>query len=98
MEIFLQKLVKRLDTIDKEWRKTTVLLADNASYHKSSATMRVLEDHQVPVCFTGPHSYSAGKYLNSNIHLSYFIAPVELLFAALKNGNLNPRNVPTSKK
>ena len=62
MEIFLQKLVKRLDTIDKEWRKTTVLLADNASYHRSSATMKVLEDHQVPVCFTGPHSYSACKY------------------------------------
>ena len=98
MEIFIQKLVKRLDSIEKEWRKSTVLLFDNAAYHRSSSTMKVLEDHQVPVCFTGPNSYAACKFPILNFDPLLPIAPVELLFAALKNGNINPRNVPTSKK
>lgn len=98
MEIFIQKLVKRLDSIEKQWRKSMVLLFDNAAYHRSSATMKVLEDHQIPVCFTGPNSYAACKYPSLDYNLLLCIAPVELLFAALKNGNINPRNVPTSKK
>ena len=98
MEIFLQKLIKKLDTADKDWRRSMVLMADNATYHRSSATLKVLEDHQVPVCFTGPNSYASCKYLSIDYNLLLCIAPVELLFAALKNGNINPRNVPTSKK
>ena len=39
-----------------------VLLFDGASYHTSTSTLKVLKDHQVPVCFTGPHSYAACKY------------------------------------
>ena len=69
MEIFIQKLVKRLDSIEKEWRRSSVLLLDNASYHVSSSTLKVLEDHQVPVCFTGPHSYSAGRSTLSRFNL-----------------------------
>ena len=98
MEIFIQKLVKRLDSLNKEWRRSMVWILDNAKYHCSSSTLKVLEDHQVPVCFTGPNSYSAGKWFCSSFHLLLLLAPVELLFAAFKNGNINPRNVPTSKK
>ena len=39
---------------------------------------------QLPVIFTGPYSYAA--------------APVELVFAALKLGDLNPQRLPTGKK
>ena len=98
MEIFLQKLIKKLDTANKDWRSSMVLMADNATYHRSSATLKVLEDHQVPVCFTGPNSYASCKFPTFNCNPLLFIAPVELLFAALKNGNINPRNLPTSKK
>ena len=38
----------------------------------------------LPVMFSGPYSYSA--------------APVELVFAALKLGNLNPDRQPTGKR
>ena len=38
----------------------------------------------VPVLFSGPYSYSS--------------APVEMVFAALKLGDLNPERLPTGKK
>ena len=38
----------------------------------------------MPIIFTGPYSYSA--------------APAELVFAALKLGDLNPNRLPTGKK
>jgi len=57
---------------------------DNAPYHKSAAALKVLEDLSVPVIFTGPHSYDA--------------VPVELLYAAFKSRDINPRHVPTGKK
>ena len=38
----------------------------------------------LPIIYSGPYSYSS--------------APVELLFAALKLGELNPEHLPTGKK
>ena len=84
IEIFLQHLVKKLDVEQPGWRDQMVIVLDNASYHTSSATQNVLREHQIPVCFTGPHSYLA--------------APIELLFAALKANDINPRHIPTSKQ
>ena len=39
---------------------------------------------EIPVIFSGPYSYSS--------------APIELLFAALKRGELNPAKLSTGKR
>ena len=61
-----------------------MILLDNASYHCSKPTLNTLERLQVPVIFTGPHSYAA--------------APVELFFAAFKSCDINPRHMATGKQ
>ena len=43
-----------------------------------------LKSNQVPVIYSGPHSYSG--------------TPVELLFAHFKAADINPRKVKTGKK
>ena len=39
---------------------------------------------ELPICYSAPYCYST--------------APIELLFAALKFGELNPERLPTGKK
>ena len=80
MEIFLLQLVLKLDQEDAEWRKNTVLLLDNAPYHTSESSIDLMEGLNIPLLFTGPHSYDA--------------APIELLFAAFKSADINPRHIP----
>ena len=84
LELFFQNLVKKLSDERRYWRKDTVVLLDNAAYHKSGAAMKMFEKLQIPLIFTGPHSYDA--------------APIELLFAAFKSEDINPRCVATGKK
>ena len=84
MGIFFGALVKKLEQEDKNWRRRTVLVIDNAPYHTCRSTMKILEDLNVPVLFTGPHSYSA--------------CPAELFFASFKSKDINPRHVPTGKR
>ena len=72
-----------LDAESSQWYRNTVIMLDNAPYHTSNATLKAFEELGVPVLFTGPHSYSA--------------SPVELLFAAFKARDINPRLVPTGK-
>lgn len=83
MEIFFHSLVRRLDQENKDWRKDTVLLMDNAPYHTSTASLQLFDKLKLPVLFTGPHSYSA--------------APCELFFASFKSRDINPRRVKTGK-
>ena len=59
-------------------------MLDNAKYHVSSSTINLLKMLDVPVMFTGPHSYAA--------------SPIELMFAAFKAADINPRKVPTGKR
>ena len=80
MEIFLRQLVLKLDQEDAEWRENTVLLLDNAPYHTSESSIDLMEGLNIPLLFTGPHSYDA--------------APIELLFAAFKSADINPRHIP----
>ena len=98
MEIFFNELVKRLDADRPGWRKTHVILLDNAPCkyilfgiltffkidHKSADTLKLFQQLNITIIFTGPHSYDA--------------APCELLFAAFKSVDVNPRHVPTGKK
>ena len=61
MKLFLTHFVKFLDDKQRDWRKSMVLMHDNAPYFRSQDTMGLLEELQVPLLFTGPHSYDAGK-------------------------------------
>ena len=84
IEIFFQHLVKKLDAEDPLWRDSTVVLLDNATYHTNSATLEMLKKLAVPCIFSGPHSFAA--------------AGIELLFAAFKADDINPRRVATGKQ
>ena len=83
MRLFFAGLIRKLDEESAQWYRNTVIMIDNAPYHTSSASMKVFAELGVPVLFTGPHSYSA--------------CPAELVFAAFKARDINPRKVPTSK-
>ena len=84
IELFFQKLVNKLDRERPGWRSNTVILLDNASYHTSSKALAMFKKHEIPLIFTGPHSYDA--------------AQIELLFSAFKSVDVNPRKVATGKK
>ena len=84
MEIVLMNLVKKLDQERKNWREDTVIFWDNAKYHASSSTLRVMKELKIPCFFTGPYSYDA--------------SPCELWFAHFKRADINPRHVKTGKR
>ena len=83
MELFFAALVKKLDNHKPNWRTTHTIMLDNAAYHTSSQAIDFLRKLDVPVIFTGPHSYTA--------------APIELLFSSLKAVDINPRKLKTGK-
>ena len=76
--MYLEHLVKYLDKKDKNWRNDTILMHDGAGYASGTATESTLRNLQIPFMLLAPHSYN--------------VAPVELLFGAIKNANLNPDN------
>ena len=81
---FLVRLAAILDFEDPDWRKTTVIVLDNASYHKSDETRRAMAALDVPVLLAGPYGYDA--------------SPCEKLFAHLKVGDVNPGDIPSGKR
>ena len=83
MQMFFINLLKQLDSKDSHWRKTTVILLDGAPYHQSAAMMIFFAQNEVPIMFTGPHSYDA--------------SPIELFFAAFKSKDVNPSQLRTGK-
>ena len=84
IEIYLHALVKKLDTERPSWREDTVIMWDNAPYHTSASTLKVLKDLRIPVIYTGPYSYDA--------------SPCELWFAHFKKKDVNPQRVKTGKR
>ena len=84
MEMFFRYLDKKLEKERPGWRKSTVVILDNAPYHNSKATLKTFEDLNLPIMFTGPHSYDA--------------SPCELFFAQFKSVDINPRHLPMGKK
>ena len=84
MALFFRRLTLKLDKERPQWRKDTVILLDNAAYHKAPAIQKVFEAQKIPIVFSGAHSYDA--------------APCELYFAAFKKADINPRRVPTGKR
>ena len=84
MELFYHHLCAKLDKERPKWRDDTIIMHDNASYAVSEAAHRIYRDLQLPMMFTGPHSYT--------------VSPIELVFALLKRTDINPLHHATGKK
>ena len=74
ISLFLAHLARMLDAEQPGWRDQAILLLDGARYHVSAETRSVIRKLQLPCMFSGPYSFST--------------APIELLFAGLKTGEL----------
>ena len=83
MEIYIRQLALTLDRDKPNWRNDTIIMCDNAPYHVSDTIMKLFQALNIPLLFTGPHSYDA--------------SPIELFFAAFKKADINPRKVATGK-
>lgn len=74
MEIFFKALVNKLDKERNGWRSDTLIILDNAPYHSCGSSLKLFEEMNIPLCFTGPHSYDA--------------SPSELCFAHFKKESI----------
>ena len=83
IELFMTHLVKILDKQRPQWSKDTIMLLDGAPWHTAKNTIAIFERLNIPVMISGPYSYDG--------------SPIELFFAALKKGNLNPDGLPLSR-
>ena len=72
------KICEYLHSIDKAWRNDTIILLDNASYHRGASIMKELELLKIPVMYLGPYHFR--------------MAPIEVLFSFMKSHDLNPYN------
>ena len=73
--MFLLRLVKELTIREPNWREHTVIMLDNAAYHRSAFVKRKLADLGVPTLYLGPYHFK--------------MAPVEMFFSHIKARNLN---------
>ena len=73
--LFLRHLIVRLDSDSPGWEDDTIIMWDNAPYHSGMNIKSYLRKMQISIMFSAPYSYSA--------------APIEILFAHLKLGELN---------
>ena len=84
MMLYMRHLLRRLDEEAADWRDNTIFLMDNASYHSSEDMKEYFKKMEIKVIYSGPYSYTS--------------APIELLFGALKQGELNPDGFTTGKR
>lgn len=66
------------------WESTTYWIIDGASYHKSESSLTRLRQLGMQVIVAGPYGFLA--------------SPCEMVFAYLKQIDLNPHNGPTGKR
>lgn len=52
---FMIKMVEYLDGQDGDWRMNTVFMIDNAQYHRSDATKKLVSNLKIPLMFLGPY-------------------------------------------
>ena len=76
-------MVKALDRDTPGWRKNSLIMIDGAAYHTAAKSMELFAELKVPLVVSAPYSYDA--------------SPIELYFASLKRGDLNPQHLPMSK-
>ena len=84
MIAFFSELCKVLDGEDPNWRDNTVILLDNASYHRSLEIRAAVKKLGIKTIYSGPYSYIS--------------APIELYFGLLKRGDLNPERQQLGKR
>ena len=77
-------MARQLDRETPGWQETSAILFDNASWHNKPDMKERLAKMELPIIYSGPYSYST--------------APIELVFGALKLGDLNPNRLPTGKR
>ena len=53
--LFLIKLSNHMDTISDIWRQNTIIMVDNAPYHRSKLIMEKYQVLKVPIMFLGPY-------------------------------------------
>lgn len=82
--LFLWKLTAKLQQEQSNWREDTIIVMDGAAYHRSEAVADFIRQQGVPTIVLAPYGYR--------------IAPVELYFAHLKEGNLNSARQKVGKK
>ena len=64
MVLFLCKLMDQLDNESPGWLENTTNLLDNASWHTSPLMKERLAKLQLPICYTGPYSYSSAPVVS----------------------------------
>ena len=84
MIAFFAELCKVQDSENPSWRDETVVLLDNATYHRSAEVRAAIKKLGMPVVYSGPYSYIS--------------APIELYFGLLKRGDLNPERLQLGKR
>ena len=72
---FLLRLVKYLTETEPDWREHTVIMLDNAAYHRSAYVRSKLSDLGIPTLYLGPYHFK--------------MAPVEMFFSYIKARNIN---------
>ena len=63
---------------------SSVILFDNAKYHSNEFTLSTTKALGMRLIFSGPYSYSSSV--------------CEMLFSGLKTSEINPENLPTTKR
>ena len=65
-----------MNNIDKGWKDNSLIMIDNAQYHRGALTTDFFEKKDIPVLYLGPYHFK--------------MAPIEMFFSYLKSYNLNP--------
>ena len=82
--LFLQQLADKLTQESPGWHGHSYFLIDGAKYHKAEETLTKMKSLRMKVVIAGPYGWLG--------------SPVELVFAYLKQVDLNADNVKTGKK
>ena len=82
--LFTKRVISWLCKNRLGWKQNTVFLYDGAGYHCSQRTRQFLCAQKIQVQILGPYGYQ--------------IAPIEMLFAMLKDRDLNPEDKKSGKK
>ena len=81
---FLVKLCLHLDYEDAGWRSRTVIMMDNANYHRGVPVRELMRTLHMPVLFMGPYHFR--------------MAPIEMVFNFIKGHDLNPLKSPLTSR
>ena len=79
MELYFINLIKLLDGKEPGWRRNTIILQDNAPYKNNKDMMAFYERHQLPILFTGPHSYVSIPLILRDSSILILVFPLHIV-------------------